>query len=117
MRLHTLSRAVTTLTLATLLLGAAPSDDAPTDPVPEALERMKPWPGLSDAVTGVVMNSPKGRIHGHDAERIELTVDEPAGTAEVRFVMPASFPLHGHRTVSCTRTGTSWSCTDTSPAR
>ena len=81
-----------------------------TDQVPGALRRMKQWPGLGDAVTDVVMNSPRGRIHGHDAERIDIDVDDAAGTARIRFVMLPSFKLHGDRTVTCVRTGGAWSC-------
>ena len=110
-----LSRGVATATLAALL--SAPAlGGPPSDPVPDALERMKPWPGLADAVTGVVMSSPKGRIHGHDDERIEITVegakDHDDGAAEIRFVMPASFTLHGHRTVACDRADETWTCRD-----
>ena len=92
-------------------------EEMPTDPVPGALARMKPWPGLASAVTAVVMNSPKGRIHGHDAERIELDVDDAGAAARVRFIMRSSFTLHGDRTVGCLRRGEEWSCEDLSEAR
>jgi hypothetical protein len=110
-----LTSGVAAAALAALLSASAFGAGA-TDPVPGALERMKPWPGLADAVTGVVMSSPKGRIHGHDADRIEITVDAPEdrddGAAELRFVMPATFTLHGHRTVACDRAGGTWTCRD-----
>jgi hypothetical protein len=90
----------------------APADATPTDPVPGALERMKAWPGLGDAVTEVVMHSPEGRIHGHDARRIDIEVDEAGTSARVQFLMPTSFTLHGDRTVVCTRTDKAWACQD-----
>lgn len=85
---------------------------AHVDPVPDALERMKRWPGLGDAVTRVVMTSPKGRIHGHDAERIDIDVDEKSGKAKVVFVLPASFELHGDRRLACINEDGGWRCTD-----
>ena len=88
------------------------SSDAHVDQVPGALERMKRWPGLGEAVTQVVMNSPKGRIHGHDALRIDITVNDREGTAEVYFVLPASFELHGDRRLACVNKDGRWRCTD-----
>jgi hypothetical protein len=82
------------------------------DPVPGAMARMSPYPGLADAVTAVVFNSPQGRIHGHDAERIDVEVNDQEGTAEIRFTMPKDFTLHGDRLVKCGRKDTTWTCAD-----
>jgi hypothetical protein len=93
--------------------GEAATESRPhVDQVPGALERMRPWQGLGEAVTTVVMNSPQGRIHGHDAARIEIDVSDAEDTARIRFVMLPGFELHGDRTVSCVRSSGAWSCHD-----
>ena len=83
------------------------------DPVPSAMEQMKPYPGLVDAVTDVVFNNPNGRIHGHDAERIDVKVDGKEGRAEIQFMMPKSFTLHGDRLLKCLRENQKWICSET----
>ena len=83
------------------------------DPVPGAMEQIKPYPGLADAVTDMVFNNPNGRIHGHDAERIDVTVDDKKGIAEIQFIMPKNFTLHGDRWLKCRREEQKWTCSET----
>jgi hypothetical protein len=64
------------------------------DPVPNFLKELKKYPGLETAVTGMVFDNPFGRIHGHDAERIELSMNNNSTLAIIVFVMPDSFVLH-----------------------
>lgn len=81
------------------------------DPVPGALAQMQAFPGLGEAVTDAVFNNANGRIHGHDATRIEVAVDEKHGQATIKFLMPKTFTIHGDRTLTCLKKDT-WSCTE-----
>ena len=80
------------------------------DPVPNFLEELKKYPGLEIAVTGMVFNNPFGRIHGHDAERIELSMNNSSTLAIIVFVMPESFVIHEDRILSCKLISEEWQC-------
>ncbi len=80
------------------------------DPVPNFLKEIKKYPSLETAVTGLVFNNPFGRIHGHDAERIELSMNKNSTLAIVVFVMPDSFVIHKDRTLSCKLISDEWQC-------
>lgn len=80
------------------------------DPVPNMLKELKKYPGLETTVTDVVFNSPFGRIHGHDAKRIELSMNNNSTLAIIVFVMPESFLIHKDRILSCKLIGEEWQC-------
>ena len=80
------------------------------DPVPKFLKELKKHPGLETAVTGLVFNNPFGRIHGHDAERIELSMNNDSTLAIIVFVMPEAFVIHEDRILSCKLIGEAWQC-------
>ena len=80
------------------------------DPVPNFLKELKKYPGLENAVTSMVFNNPFGRIHGHDAERIELSMNDKSTLAIIVFVMPESFVIHKDRILSCKLIGEEWQC-------
>lgn len=80
------------------------------DPVPNFLKELKKYPGLETAVTDVVFNSPFGRIRGHDAKRIELSMNKNSTQAIIIFVMPESFVIHKDRILSCKHIGEEWQC-------
>lgn len=85
-------------------------EPAIADPVPEAQSRLEKYQGLESTVRKVVFNNPKGRIHAHDASRIDIKVDDKKGRATVVFVMPRSFKVHQNRTVECVRKDLKWYC-------
>lgn len=80
------------------------------DPVPNFLKELKKYPGLETAVTSMVFNNPFGRIHGHDAERIELSMNKHSTLAIIVFVIPETFVIHNDRILSCKLTGEEWQC-------
>lgn len=80
------------------------------DPVPNFLKELNKYPGLKTAVSDVVFNSPFGRINGHDAERIELSMNNDSTLAIIVFVMPESFVIHEDRLLSCKFIGEEWHC-------
>lgn len=80
------------------------------DPVPNFLKELKKYSGLETAVTDMVVNNPFGRIHGHDAEKIELSMNNDLTAAIIVFVIPESFVLHKDRILSCRLINEEWEC-------
>jgi hypothetical protein len=80
------------------------------DPVPNFLKELKKYPGLETAVTGMVFNNLFGKIHGHDAERIELSMNNNSTLAIIVFVMPEAFVIHKDRILSCKIISDEWQC-------
>lgn len=58
----------------------------------------------------MVFISPFGRIHGLDAERMELLINDNSTIALIVFVMPESFVIHKDRILNCKLTGQEWQC-------
>jgi len=79
-------------------------------PVPNILKELIKYHSLETAVTSMVFNNPFGRIHGHDAERIELSMKNNSTIAIVVFVMPDSFVIHNDRILSCKLISDEWEC-------
>jgi len=80
------------------------------DPVPGLLKKLKKHPGLESAVTHLVFNNPKGRIHGHDSSRIDFSISKNSKEATVKFILPSTFKIHGDRLMKCTKQVETWKC-------
>ncbi|MGR3513576.1 MAG: hypothetical protein ACU0GG_12510 [Paracoccaceae bacterium] len=78
---------------------------ASADPVPEAMREVRPYPGLSIAMTRAVMAN---GIHGHDAEAIEIELNDGATEAKAFFQFDPSFSHN--RTITCKRADGLWNC-------
>lgn len=86
------------------------SDAMAQDPVPNFLKELNKYPGIETVVTDMVFNSPFGRIHGHDAERIELSMNYDSTLAIIVFIMPETFVIHNDRVLNCKLVSNKWQC-------
>lgn len=75
------------------------------DPVPQARRDMSPYKGLESAVTKIVFAN---NIRGHDAERIDIEVNQDETQAIISFIFSPDFsPNH---TVECEKADRKWDC-------